>query len=134
MITDQTNDDQEMVDRLIDIIDKVPQLRQSAKRAIKESQDKLAKSYHVKHPHTFEVGDQILYYDKAKVMQHHTKLEPKWKGPYTIYAKLPKGAYRIADHVGVLKSHVNGDLLKKYHSRETWEPIIAIDIPIPKDI
>jgi Integrase core domain. len=129
MISDQpSRDKQTMIDRLMDIIEKVPHLRQSAKKAIRDAQRKLAENYHVKAPKQFYVGEKVLYFDKAKAMQHHTKLEPKWKGPYSIYAILPKGAYRIADHTGVLRSHVNGDLLKKYHSRESWEPIVVINL------
>jgi len=112
-------DNQELIDRLLDIVDKVPSLRQNAHQAITRAQLKLAQSYVVKRPHVFQIGDLIFYYDKAKVMQHHTKLQPRWKGPYTITAILPKGAYRIADETGILCTSVNGDLLKPYHSRQS---------------
>ena len=94
MISDQpARDKQTMIDRLIDIIEKVPHLRQSARKAIRDAQRKLAENYFVKAPKKFDIGEKVLYYDKTKTMQHHTKLEPKWKGPYVIYAVLPKGAY-----------------------------------------
>ena len=66
-----------MIDRLLDMIDKVPQLRQSAKIAIKRSQEKLARNYVIWHPYQFQKGEKVLYYDKAKTAQHHTKLEPR---------------------------------------------------------
>ena len=90
------------------------------------AQTKLAQSYTVKRPHAFQIGDLVLYYDKAKVMQHHTKLQPRWKGPYTITAVLPKGAYRIADETETLRTSINGDLLKPYYSRQSWTPIVTI--------
>ena len=90
------------------------------------AQSKLAQSYVVKRPHAFQVRDLVLYYDKAKVMQHHTKLQPRWKGPYTVTAVLPKGAYRIADEIGTLRTSISGDLLKPYYSRQSWTPIVTI--------
>jgi len=80
------------------------------------AQAKLAQSYVVKRLHVFKIGDLFLYFDEAKVMQHHTKLQPRWKESYIITAILPKGAYKITDEIGILRASVNGDLLKPYHS------------------
>ena len=80
----------------------------------------------VKRPHAFQIEDLVLYYDKTKVMQYHTKLQPRWKGSYTITAVLPKGAYRIADEIGTLCTSISGDLLKPYYSHQSWIPIVTI--------
>src|ERR1044072_8193868 len=124
--TPSETDNQELIDRLLNIVDKVPSLRQDTLQAMTRAQTKLAQSYVVKRPHVFQIGDLVLYYDKAKVMQHHTKLQPRWKGPYTVPPILPKGAYRIADEIGTLRTSINGDLLKPYHSRRSWTPIVTV--------
>ena len=59
-------------------------------------------------------------------MRHDTKFQPKWKEPYQISAVLDKGAYRLTLDGKELKLTVNGNLLKPYHDRSTWEPIIIV--------
>src|ERR1044071_6759396 len=59
-------------------------------------------------------------------MHHNTKLENKWKGPYTIIQVLDKGAYKISIDGWKLPKTVNGNLLKKYHNREYYEPVVII--------
>lgn len=122
---DKPQDNQMMIDRLTDLIDKVPQLRQSAKRTIMEAQNKLAEKFRLDTPRKFEIGDLVLYYDKAKSTSHSAKFEEKWKGPFRVTKVLPKGAYLL----GGIRTTVNGNLLKKYHDRESWEPIIVIENP-----
>ena len=116
-----------LVERLIEITNKVPQIREDAQSAIRMAQEKLdnhfGKDKHVR----FHKGDLVLYYDKAKAMQHHTKLENKWKGPFEIEKVLDKGAYIISKDGKRIRSTVNGNLLKKYHGRSQWEPIIVIN-------
>ena len=68
----------------------------------------------------------MLYFDKAAAGRHDTKLENKWKGPYQISHVLDKGAYKISIDGKELKTTVNGNLLKRFHSRSTWEPVILI--------
>src|SRR5687767_6266380 len=65
-----------MMERLLEITDKVPQLRESARRAIRQNQQELEKKFH-KEEKVFNKGDLVWYFDKAKAMQHDTKLEPK---------------------------------------------------------
>ena len=75
----------------------------------------------------FKERDLVLYYDKAKAMQHHTKLESKWKGPYRVEKVLQKGAYKLSLDGQPLKTTVNGNLLKLFHSRSAWMPIIVVE-------
>jgi hypothetical protein len=126
LFADQPKEEIDLIDRMIDLIDDVPHLRHTAKDRVTHAQAKLAQSYQVRRPYQFQIGEKVLYYDKARAAQHHMKLAPKWKGPYTITAVLSKGAYRIADENGDLRASVNGDLLKKYYSRESWEPIVLV--------
>ena len=60
-------------------------------------------------------------------MQHHTKLEAKWKGPYEIGEALPRGAYRLKIDGKISTNTVNGNWLKLYHGRQNKEPIIVIE-------
>jgi hypothetical protein len=114
-----------LVERLLEITEKVPQLRGSARKTIKEAQDKLNQAFG-SHKQIFAKGDLVLYFDKAAAGRHDTKLENKWKGPYQISHVLDKGAYRISIDGKELKTTVNGNLLKRFHSRSTWEPVILI--------
>src|ERR1044071_9380272 len=59
-------------------------------------------------------------------MRHDTKLENKWKRLYTVTQVLDKGAYKISIDGRELPKTVNGNLLKKYHNREHYEPIVII--------
>ena len=101
-------------------------MRQQALQRVTRAQTKLAQAYRIKHPYQFQIGEKVLYFDKARAGQHHMKLAPKWKGPYIVTEILPKGAYRIANENGNLPTSVNGDLLKKYYSRESWEPVVVV--------
>ena len=75
----------------------------------------------------FSIGDKVLYYDAAKEKQWTGKLNPKWKGPYYIHQVGEKGAYKLRTIDGkVLRTPVNGSLLKLYYDRQNWEPIIVV--------
>ena len=74
----------------------------------------------------FHKGELVLYFDKAKAGRHDVKFEPKWKGPYHVVEQLQKGAYKLALDGVPIKGTVNGNLLKKYKTREAWEPVILI--------
>ena len=74
----------------------------------------------------FQKGELVWYFDKPAVMRHDTKFQPKWKGPYQISAVLDKGAYRLTIDGKELKSIVNGNLLKPYYDRNTWELIVIV--------
>ena len=55
------------------------------------------------------------------------KLEEKWKGPYYIHEIIGKGSYRIKTMEGkIMKTPVNGELLKEYIDRRNFEVIVRI--------
>ena len=114
-----------MIERLLEITEKIPQLREAARRAIKHSQEELEKKFQ-KQEVIFQKGQLVWYYDKAKAMRHDTKLEPKWKGPYQIVEVLPRGAYKLALDGVQLGTTANGNWLKSYHRRSDWRPMIVI--------
>lgn len=115
-----------IIDRLIDVVDKVPQIRQSAKDALLMNQRKIVQAFGHETKNLFEVNDLVLLYDKAKDTSHSNKLAEKWKGPYRITKVLPKGAYRIADNNGPIKNPFNGNLMKLYKGRLDWQPIVLV--------
>ena len=112
--------------RLLEITEKVPQLREAARRVIRKSQAELDKSFEGMKTQEFQKGELVWYFDKPAVMRHDTKFQPKWKGPYQISAVLDKGAYRLTLDEKELKSTVNGNLLKPYHDRSTWKSIVIV--------
>src|SRR6266540_2903758 len=61
---DSPSKGQELIERLLEITDKVPQLRTNAKRAIKKAQAKLEETFNKKEV-KFQKGDLVLYFDKA---------------------------------------------------------------------
>ncbi len=115
-----------IMERLLEITEKVLQLREAAKRAIQKSQAELDRKFEGMKTQEFQKGKLVWYFDKPAVMQHNTKFQSKWKGPYQIFAVLDKGAYRLTLDGKELRSTVNGNLLKPYHDRSTWEPIIIV--------
>ena len=60
-------------------------------------------------------------------MRHDTKFQPKWKGPYQIVAVLDKRAYQLFINEKQLNATINGNLLKPYHDRSTWELIVIVE-------
>lgn len=125
----------DLIDRLKQLVDRLPNLREKAKQtmiAIKEKQ-KTAHDKQITKPQYFKVGQKVLYYDAAKDKQWSGKLNPKWKGPYWIHEVLIHGSYRLRDiDDRVLAKPVNGDLLKLYHDKYSWEPIVLISDPPQK--
>ena len=120
-----------LLDRIRQIIEKLPDIREKAKQtmiAIKDKQ-KTAHDKYMTKPTSFNIEQKVLYYDATKIHQFSGKLEPKWKGPYRIHEILLNGSYRLRELDGrLLVKPVNGDLLKVYHDRQSWEPQIVIDI------
>jgi len=118
-----------LVDHISHLIDELPHERQSAKKEIEISQMK-QKEYHdkkFKRKGTFMIGDKVLYYDAAREKQWSGKLEDKWKGPYYIHDVLLNGSYKIKEIDGrILKTPVNGEWLKKYNTREGYEPMVVV--------
>ena len=118
-----------LVERIEYLMEELPKERSKAKEEIKKAQGK-QKEYHdksIKREHNFEIRDKVLYYNAAKEKQWSGKLEEKWKGPYYIHQKLLNGSYKIKESVGkILKTPVNGELLKAYYSRECFEPMVVV--------
>src|SRR6266508_5002126 len=110
---------------LIEPCVKDPQLRINARRAIKKAQAKLEETFNKKEV-KFQKGDLVLYFDKALAARHDVKFVNKWKGPYEISHMLDKGAYKLTIDGKSIKGTVNRNLLKKYYTRDTWEPVIVI--------
>ncbi len=74
----------------------------------------------------FQKGDLVLYFDKALAAQHDIKFINKWKGSYEISHVLDKGTYKLIIDGKPIKGIVNRNLLKKYYTKDTWEPVIVI--------
>ncbi len=60
----------------------------------------------------FQIEEEVLYHDATKKKHYNSKLEKKWKGPYTINVILLNGSYKIADQYRVLHIPINRDHLK----------------------
>ena len=71
---------------------------------------------------------EIKYYtimQRKKTMVRKTRR--KWKGPYYIQQELLNGSYKLKEINGkILKPPVNGELLKKYNSREEFVPYVVV--------
>src|SRR6266498_5546173 len=113
-------------DRMMQIMEEVPHIREEARRMIRHSQQRMIEN-NLKKEKLFYIGEEVLYHDAVKEKQYSGKLEEKWKGPYTINIILLNRSYKIADQYGVLRTLVNGDHLKKYDQREL-ELIVVIEV------
>ena len=92
-------------------------------------QEKQKKRYDskIKRPTEFKIGDKVLLYDAAKEKTWTGKLEEKWKGPFYIHDVLLNGAYRLRSTEGrIFRSPINASLLKIYHDRQNWNPVIYV--------
>ena len=117
-------------ERLEYLLEELPKERQKAKLQNDKTQEK-QKEYHdnqiKRKQDNFEIGDKVLYYNAAKEKQWTGKLEEKWKGPYYIHQIMLNGSYKIKETNGkVLKTPVNGELLKEYKSREEFIPYVVV--------
>src|SRR6266542_1620548 len=112
LVMDYGKHEGSIMERLLEITEKVSQLREAARRTIQKSQAELDKSFEGMKTQEFQKGELVWYFDKPAVMRHDTKFQPKWKGPYQISAVLNKGAYRLTLDGKELRSTVNGNLLK----------------------
>ncbi len=63
-----------ILDRVIELIHKVPIFRKSAKTAIIRAQYKMKANYPIQQIKEFVIGDQVLYDDSPN---YHEKLDPK---------------------------------------------------------
>jgi len=71
-----------IIERLLEITEKVSQLRETARRAIRKSQAELDRKFEEMKIQEFQKGDLVWYFDKPAAMRHDTKFQLKWKGPY----------------------------------------------------
>jgi len=105
-------------DRISDLIDQVPQIRNQAKIKISQAQIK-QKDRHdreIARPRVFVIGDKVLYFNVTLDHSHSGKFIPKWKGPFIIHQILPNEAYKLCTKEGqLLQTPINGNLLKLYH-------------------
>src|SRR5215470_8340990 len=118
-----------LLTRIEQLITNLPDQRNKAKEQIGKSQAKQKEYYDkkIRVKETFKIGDKVLYYNAAKEKQWSGKFEDKWKGPYYIHDVLLKGSYRIKELNGkTLKTPVNGELLKRYYSREGFELYVVV--------
>lgn len=127
------NEEVTILDRLNQLIEKLPFIREQTRKQIQKVQQK-QKDLHdqqITYETQFAIGDKVLMYDAAKDKQWSGKLNPKWKGPFYIHNILPNGVYKLRTLDGkVLATPINIKLLKPYHDRQTmWEPTIFIDDP-----
>src|SRR2546429_1194203 len=126
---DENQEENQEYNRIEEILEEIPKIRSEAQKQIIQSQSK-QKEYHDKKrrpTENYSIGTKVLYYNAAKDRQWSGKLNEKWKGPYYIYKVIMNGSYQLKDTKGrILRTPVNGELLKRYHSRESFEPIVLI--------
>src|SRR4051794_35761375 len=106
-------------DRLSDLIDQLPQIRNESKEKISQAQVKQKDRHdkNVKQKQTFQIGEKVLYFNVTLDQSHSGKFVPKWKGPFTIQQVLPHGAYKLNTMEGQpLDVPINGNLLKHYYN------------------
>ena len=118
-----------MISHMENLVEKLPQQLEITKRIVEKAQQKqkVRHDRKIRHRINFSIGDKVLYYDAAKEKQWTGKLNPKWKGPYYIHQIREKGSYKLRTIEGkLLKTSVNGSLLKLYHDRQNWEPLITV--------
>ena len=119
-----------LIERIKEIMEEIPNIRWKAKKNIEKSQEQQAIYHNRKNKikQDFKIGDQVLLYNAAKEKQWSGKLQDKWKGPYYVHQVIVNGSYKIKEMDGrILKTPVNGELLKLYHDRKEFELIILID-------
>jgi len=117
-------------DRLQTIVDDLPQIRESTRQKVdlEQSKQKSRHDRHLRKEVQFSIGDKVLYYNAAMDKQWSGKLNPKWKGLYYIHQVLLNGSYKLRTIEGnVLRTPVNGNLLKMYFDRQHWEPQLVIN-------
>src|SRR3954447_7084212 len=106
-------------DRLSDLIDRLPQIRDESKEKVSQAQVKQKDRHdkNVKQKQTFQIGEKVLYFNVTLDQSHSGKFVPKWKGPFTIQQVLPHGAYKLNTMEGQsLDVPINGNLLKRYYN------------------
>jgi hypothetical protein len=119
-----------LLTRLFTLVDELPKERADTQIRIAQQQYK-QKQYHdrlIMSSKIYEIGDKVLMYDAAKHTSHTGKLDPKWKGPFYIHDIVNPGVYKLRTINGqVLRTPINGSLLKMYYDRVTWTPQVIIE-------
>jgi len=115
--------------RLVQLIDELPQNRNSTKSRIDQQQMK-QKEYHdqrITKTIEYQIGDKVLLYRAEKEKHYSGKFDEKWKGPYYIHDIIRKDVYRLRTIDGkLLTTPINTVLLKPYYDRQNWTPSITI--------
>jgi len=122
--------EENLLTRLYTLIEDLPTKKEQAKKNIRKAQqrqkfywDKKLKKVR----RLFEKEEQVLCYDAARDKHFTGKLLPKWKGPYFIHSKVAPDVYKLRTMDGqILETPINAYLLKKYYTRQTWDPMIII--------
>jgi hypothetical protein len=112
------NNENNIFARVNNLLEKLPLSRRIAKEQIASMQAKQKEIYDrkINREDHFRIGQKVLYYKASRDNQHTGKLLPKWEGPYYVHEICANGSYRIRNGNGkLLKSPVNGNLLKIYH-------------------
>src|SRR6266540_1687251 len=117
---------QNLWDRMMQIVERLPRLHDRTKMAIKKAQQSMKNAYPVKSTkQKFKIGDQVtMWWTPARTQE---KFVPQRKGSYEVVAILENETYKLANERGILKAPINRDLLKLYKGYEFLEPIVVID-------
>jgi len=62
-----------IIERLLEITDKIPQLREMIRRTIRKAQAELDRKFEEKLQKNFQKEELVWYYDKPAAMRHDTK-------------------------------------------------------------
>ena len=119
LVMDYRKHGSSIMERLLEIIEKISQLREATRRAIQKSQAELDRKFEEIKIQIFQKKDLVWYFDKPAIIRHDTKFQPKWKDPYQISAVLDKDIYRLTINGKKLRSTINDNLLKLYHDKST---------------
>src|SRR5256714_5222362 len=118
MDSEQLPDPSVTHDRLVELIDHLPQERIKAKKQVSQSQSKQKERHdeNIKQSNQFKIGNKVLYFNVTLDQSHSGKFNPKWRGPFIVQQVLPHGAYKLQTLDGQsLPTPINGNLLKMYH-------------------
>ena len=118
MDSEQLPDPSVTHDRLVELIDHLPQGRMKAKKQVSQSQSKQKERHdeNIKQSNQFKIGNKVLYFNVTLDQSHSGKFNPKWRGPFIVQQVLPHGAYKLQTLDGQsLPTPINGNLLKMYH-------------------
>ena len=118
MDSEQLPDSSVTHDRLVELIDHLPQGQMKAKNQVSQSQSKQKERHdeNIKQSNQFKIGNKVLYFNVTLDQSHSGKFNPKWRGPFIVQQVLPHGAYKLQTLDGQsLPTPINGNLLKMYH-------------------